>query len=432
MTDVFISYKREERPRCVAIYNALVDLKLSVWFDGRIEPGTSFDREIEREVEGAKAILVLWSELARNSDWIRNEARTGKQGERLVAARLDDCLPPLEFRSVQTVDLFDAGNFQSGEGWCQIVSRIGRLAGRPGLGDYVRCEQAAEPGLWHDWLAAHGLDPLAIRARERLAALEEQGAQAGPTPSPAQPAPRADAAAVRPTRQPVKQGLPPDPGNEAANKTISDRLPAMLRSPLGLVAVALSTLALLTWVNLMIDPRTTSSAETKSADPATTWKPPVEMDAAEKAAAAAAAVDTTGVLPPAAKDTNNAATPANKVAIADVSRLDCNPGPYIVYFNWDQTSLPPEAAGTLNLAASRWERCGGPVQIDGHTDSSGSASYNVGMSERMAASVRQYLAGRGIPDGVMTTQAFGESRLKVATPDGVRESQNRRVEVTFR
>jgi hypothetical protein len=45
--------------------------------------------------------------------------------------------------------------------------------------------------------------------------------------------------------------------------------------------------------------------------------------------------------------------------------------------------------------------------------------------------VRSYLAGRGVPDGVMTTEAFGESRPLVETADGVREPQNRRVEISY-
>ena len=184
MTDVFISYKREERGRCVAIYNALVDLKLSVWFDAHIEPGTDFDREIEREVRGAAAVLVLWSELAADSDWIRAEARTGRQSERLVAARLDDCLPPLEFASVQAVDLFDRRDFQSDEGWRQIVARIGRLVGRAGLGDYVRCEQDADAGRWRGWIAANPGDPLIEKAKERLAMLGHPDVGL-PPPSPA-------------------------------------------------------------------------------------------------------------------------------------------------------------------------------------------------------------------------------------------------------
>ncbi|HWH16856.1 MAG TPA: OmpA family protein, partial [Allosphingosinicella sp.] len=64
-------------------------------------------------------------------------------------------------------------------------------------------------------------------------------------------------------------------------------------------------------------------------------------------------------------------------------------------------------------------------------DRSGSASYNVGLSQRRADAVRSYLAGRGVPNGAMATEAFGESRPLVETADGVREPQNRRVEITF-
>jgi len=69
--------------------------------------------------------------------------------------------------------------------------------------------------------------------------------------------------------------------------------------------------------------------------------------------------------------------------------------------------------------------------IAGHTDRKGSDQYNVGLSQRMAANVRTYLAQRRISDGVMTTEAFGESRPLVETPDGISEPQNRRVEITY-
>ncbi|RYD96347.1 MAG: OmpA family protein, partial [Sphingobacteriales bacterium] len=61
----------------------------------------------------------------------------------------------------------------------------------------------------------------------------------------------------------------------------------------------------------------------------------------------------------------------------------------------------------------------------------GGDQYNVGLSQRMAANVRSYLASRGVPDSAITTQAFGESRPAIDTADGLREPQNRRVEVTF-
>jgi outer membrane protein OmpA-like peptidoglycan-associated protein len=69
--------------------------------------------------------------------------------------------------------------------------------------------------------------------------------------------------------------------------------------------------------------------------------------------------------------------------------------------------------------------------ITGHSDRSGSDRYNTSLSQRRAAKVRAYLAGRGIPDRVITTVALGESRPRVETADGGRERENRRVEIIF-
>ncbi|HEX8262595.1 MAG TPA: OmpA family protein [Allosphingosinicella sp.] len=110
----------------------------------------------------------------------------------------------------------------------------------------------------------------------------------------------------------------------------------------------------------------------------------------------------------------------------------CVAGPFMVFFDWDKDDITPQAAAILDNAASSYQTCGqAQVMIAGHADRSGSDQYNVGLSQRRAANVRSYLAGRGIPDGVMTTEAFGESRPLVETADGVREPQNRRVEITY-
>jgi outer membrane protein OmpA-like peptidoglycan-associated protein len=110
----------------------------------------------------------------------------------------------------------------------------------------------------------------------------------------------------------------------------------------------------------------------------------------------------------------------------------CVAGPFMVFFDWDRDEITPQASAILDNAASAYQTCGqAQVMIAGHADKSGSDQYNVGLSQRRAANVRSYLAGRGIPDGVMTTEAFGESRPLVETADGVREPQNRRVEISF-
>jgi OmpA-OmpF porin, OOP family len=112
--------------------------------------------------------------------------------------------------------------------------------------------------------------------------------------------------------------------------------------------------------------------------------------------------------------------------------VQCTPGPYIVFFDWDKSDITAEAASILDNAISNYQNCGNAqVMLAGHADRSGSASYNVGLSQRRADAVKAYMTGRGIPSGVISTQAFGESQPRVATADGVRELQNRRVEVMY-
>jgi outer membrane protein OmpA-like peptidoglycan-associated protein len=110
----------------------------------------------------------------------------------------------------------------------------------------------------------------------------------------------------------------------------------------------------------------------------------------------------------------------------------CNTGPYIVFFDFDKSDITAEAATILNNAVTAYANCGtASVMLAGHTDRAGSVKYNIGLAERRNGSVRSYLTGRGIPDGRITGEAFGESQPRVPTADGVREAQNRRVEVTY-
>lgn len=110
----------------------------------------------------------------------------------------------------------------------------------------------------------------------------------------------------------------------------------------------------------------------------------------------------------------------------------CTPGPYIVFFEWDRSDITPEAASILDNAISNYADCTNTVVVvAGYTDTSGPARYNLTLSERRADTVRAYLGGKGIPDAAIKTGGFGESNPRVPTGDGVRELQNRRVEITY-
>lgn len=108
------------------------------------------------------------------------------------------------------------------------------------------------------------------------------------------------------------------------------------------------------------------------------------------------------------------------------------PGPFLVFFDWDKSLITADAAAILDRAAEQFAATGqANVALAGHADTSGAADYNVRLSQRRADAVKAYLAGKGVPEAAMVTEAFGETRLLVETADGVREPQNRRVEITF-
>lgn len=106
-------------------------------------------------------------------------------------------------------------------------------------------------------------------------------------------------------------------------------------------------------------------------------------------------------------------------------------GRTIVFFDWGKPELNREAKAALDAVAdAHRQNPAGHLRISGHTDRSGSAAVNRRSGLLRAREVGAYLAGRGIPASAMTITSDGEERPLVPTEDGVREVQNRRVEIS--
>ena len=105
---------------------------------------------------------------------------------------------------------------------------------------------------------------------------------------------------------------------------------------------------------------------------------------------------------------------------------------YLVFFDWDKYNITPEGQQIIQLAANQY-RSGGRVtlQVTGYTDTSGSPRYNQRLSERRANAVAAALERLGVPRSDMVVAGRGQNDLRVPTPPGVREPQNRRVEIVF-
>ncbi|QIK96318.1 TIR domain-containing protein [Sphingomonas sp. HDW15A] len=105
MADVFLSYASADREIAERLARAIQQSGLSVWWDRHIKGGAEFSRDIERQLEGARHVLVLWSKEAVNSRWVRDEASVAADTNRIVAATIDGTPAPLGFRQFQTIDL---------------------------------------------------------------------------------------------------------------------------------------------------------------------------------------------------------------------------------------------------------------------------------------------------------------------------------------
>ena len=105
---------------------------------------------------------------------------------------------------------------------------------------------------------------------------------------------------------------------------------------------------------------------------------------------------------------------------------------YLVFFDWDKYSLTPRALDIIAQAASDSKtQSTTTIAVNGYTDTSGTPAYNQGLSVRRAKAVEAQLVTDGVPASEITAQGFGDTNLLVPTGPGVREPQNRRVQIVL-
>ncbi|WP_427976053.1 OmpA family protein [Acidocella sp.] len=105
---------------------------------------------------------------------------------------------------------------------------------------------------------------------------------------------------------------------------------------------------------------------------------------------------------------------------------------YLVFFDWDKYSLTPRATQIIAQAASDSKTQNvTTLEVNGYTDTSGAPKYNMGLSIKRAKAVAAQLVADGVPASEIEMHGYGETHLLVPTGPGVREPQNRRVEIIF-
>jgi OOP family OmpA-OmpF porin len=105
---------------------------------------------------------------------------------------------------------------------------------------------------------------------------------------------------------------------------------------------------------------------------------------------------------------------------------------FLVFFDFDKSTLTPRALDIVKEAANVAKSGqNARVTCTGHTDTAGPANYNMALSLRRANTVKNALVKEGVPATSITVVGRGETALLVPTRDGVREPQNRRVEIVI-
>jgi len=162
--DVFVAYAPEDRDMAALVTRRLRALKFKVRFNKRGEDPT-FDDKDARDALKSQSMLVLWSENALKSDWVRAAASIGhSRPGTLVQTGLDEAIPYEPFHLDRRYVLAGFTSRTTVEGWYQTVEELGRRDGRRDLRAWIDIPTGDEDAK-SAWLEAHPTDPLALHAK---------------------------------------------------------------------------------------------------------------------------------------------------------------------------------------------------------------------------------------------------------------------------
>jgi len=143
MSEIFISYARSTASYAQAVTEALRALGYGVWLDEELPAHRGYSDVIEEHLDVAKAVVVIWSDEAVKSQWVRAEANRGREQNKLVQLVIDGAALPLPFDQIQCANLAGWAGDLRAPGWRKVIGSIADLTGGPG----VATVQTAQPSV---------------------------------------------------------------------------------------------------------------------------------------------------------------------------------------------------------------------------------------------------------------------------------------------
>ena len=135
MSDIFISYSRDDQTDAKALAEALETAGWSVWWDQHLRAGEQYHDIIERQIKGAKCIIVLWSRKSTRSQYVKDEANYALDLKKLlIPVSIDDATPPFRFHGLHTLMLGGWGGSQRFPEFQKLLADIANKVGPPVAG----------------------------------------------------------------------------------------------------------------------------------------------------------------------------------------------------------------------------------------------------------------------------------------------------------
>ena len=130
MADIFISYARSSAPHARTAAESFRTAGYSVWLDEDLPSHRAYADVISEELEAARAVLVIWSADASNSEWVRSEADRARAARKLIQCKVEAVSLPMPFDQIQCADLAGWRGEDGASGWRKILASVTALAPR--------------------------------------------------------------------------------------------------------------------------------------------------------------------------------------------------------------------------------------------------------------------------------------------------------------
>jgi TPR repeat protein len=131
MSEIFISYAREDQPWAEMIAKKLKQRGWSIFWDRTIPIGKTWRETIGSELDDARCVIVLWSKISIKSEWVHDEADEAKRRGVLVPILIENVQPPMGFRSIQAAHLENWDGAQPTQAFRRLIADVAALIALP-------------------------------------------------------------------------------------------------------------------------------------------------------------------------------------------------------------------------------------------------------------------------------------------------------------